>query len=43
MAQNHYVSKTKRRPKNKKRKDFSAATMASLRQHAAADTKKSAK
>jgi hypothetical protein len=43
MAQNHYVSKAKRRPTNKKRKDYSAATMAALRQHAAADTKKSGK
>ena len=37
MAQNHYTTKTKRRPKNKKRKDIAAATMAALRQHAAAD------
>lgn len=35
MAQNHYTTKTKRRPKNKNRKDPSAATMAALRQHAA--------
>jgi len=41
MAQNHYVTKPKRRNKNKKRKDPSAATMAKLRQLAAADTKKS--
>jgi hypothetical protein len=31
MAQNHYTSKTKRRPKNSNRKDTSAATMAALR------------
>jgi hypothetical protein len=36
MAQNHYTSKTKRRPKNSKRKDPSAATMAALRQREAA-------
>jgi hypothetical protein len=39
VAQNHYTTKTKRRPKNKKRKDFAAATMAALRQHAAAEQK----
>lgn len=43
MAQNHYVTKTKRRNKSGKRKDPSAATMAALRQRAAADAKKSAK
>jgi len=32
MAQTHYTSKTKRRPKNTNRKDPSAATMAALRQ-----------
>jgi len=32
MAQNHYTSKTKRRQKNSKRKDPSAATMAAMRQ-----------
>ena len=32
MAQNHYTTKTKRRQKNSKRKDPSAATMAALRQ-----------
>jgi hypothetical protein len=32
MAQNHYTTKTKRRPKNSNRKDSSAATMATLRQ-----------
>jgi hypothetical protein len=42
MAQNHYTSKTKRRPKNSNRKDHSAATMAALRQLEAAE-KKSAK
>ncbi len=41
MAQNHYTTKTKRRPKNSNRKDQSAATMAALRKLAAADTKKS--
>lgn len=39
MAQNHYVTKTKRRVKNAKRKDPSAATMAKLRKLAAADKK----
>jgi hypothetical protein len=43
MAQNHYTTKTKRRPKNSKRKDFAAATMAKLRELAAADAKKSGK
>ena len=43
MAQNHYVTKTKRRNKNKDRKDPSAATMAKLRKHAAADASKSGK
>jgi len=43
MAQNHYVTKPKRRSKNSKRKDPSAATMARLRQLAAADAKKSGK
>ena len=33
MAQNHYTTKTKRRQKNKKRKDSSAATMAKIREH----------
>jgi len=32
MAQNHYTTKTKRRQKNSKRKDPSAATMAAIRQ-----------
>ncbi len=41
MAQNHYVTKPKRRQKNSNRKDSSAATMAKLRKLAAADTKKS--
>ena len=36
MAQNHYTTKTKRRPKNSRRKDPSAATMAKLRQLEAA-------
>ncbi len=41
MSQNHYTTKTKRRTKSGKRKDPSAATMAKLRQLAAADAKKS--
>jgi hypothetical protein len=41
MSQNHYVTKRKRRPKNSKRKDSSAATMAKLRKLAAAGAKKS--
>jgi hypothetical protein len=36
MAQNHYTTKTKRRQKNKKRKDPSASTMAKIRQLEAA-------
>ena len=43
MSQNHYTTKTKRRQKNSKRKDPSAATMAKLRELAAADAKKAAK
>jgi hypothetical protein len=43
MSQNHYVTKPKRRAKNAKRKDPSAATMAKLRELAAAEAKKSAK
>jgi hypothetical protein len=39
MAQNHYTTKTKRRPKNSNRKDPSAATMAALRQREAAAKK----
>jgi hypothetical protein len=39
MAQTHYTTKTKRRPKNTNRKDPSAATMAALRQ-LEADAKK---
>ncbi len=42
MSQNHYSTKPKRRAKSGKRKDPSAATMAKLRQLAAAE-KKSAK
>ena len=41
MAQNHYVTQTKRRNKSGKRKDPSAATMAKLRERAAAEAKKS--
>lgn len=43
MAQNHYTTKTKRRPRNSNRKDSTAATMATLRKLAAADSKKSGK
>lgn len=43
MAQNHYVTKTKRRNKSGKRKDPSAATMAKLRQLEAAEAKKTGK
>lgn len=43
MAQNHYVTKAKRRNKNTKRKDSSQATMAKLRELAAADAKKTGK
>lgn len=43
MAQNHYVTKRKRRAKNANRKDPSAATMAKLRKLAAADAKASGK
>jgi len=41
MAQNHYVTKSKRRNKNPKRKDSSQKTMAALREHAAAEKKSS--
>ena len=43
MSQNHYVTKRKRRQKNKKRKDPSGATMAKLRQRAAAESKSAGK
>jgi hypothetical protein len=43
VAQNHYTTKTKRRNKNKDRKDPSQATMAALRKSAAAEAKKSGK
>lgn len=39
MSQNHYTTKPKRRQKNKKRKDTSAATMAKIRQREAAEKK----
>ena len=39
MSQNHYTTKSKRRNKNKKRKDTSAATMAKIRQLEAAQKK----
>jgi len=40
VAQNHYVTKGKRRQKSKKRKDSSAGTMAKVRQLEAADKKR---
>jgi hypothetical protein len=40
MSQNHYSTKSKRRQKSKKRKDFSEGTMAKVRQLEAADKKK---
>ena len=40
MSQNHYVSKNKRRQKNKKRKDSSQGTMAKIRQLEAEEKKK---
>jgi len=43
MAQNHYVTKTKRRQKSNKRKDPAAATMAKLRERAAAQAKAAGK
>jgi hypothetical protein len=43
MAQNHYSTKTKRRSKSGKRKDPSAATMATLRKLAVAEAQKSGK
>ena len=39
MAQTHYTTKRKRRPKNTNRKDPAAATMATLRELAAAAKK----
>ena len=41
MAQNHYVTKPKRRNKNSKRKDPSHATMKKLRELATAAKKSS--
>jgi hypothetical protein len=35
VAQTHYSTKRKRRPKNKNRKDYTQATMAAMRTHAA--------
>ena len=32
MAKNHYVTKRNRRPKNKRRKDYTAETMRKLRE-----------
>jgi hypothetical protein len=43
MAKNHYVTKTKRRNKSGKRQDPSQATMAKLRERAAAEAKTSSK
>lgn len=40
MSQNHYSTKPKRRQKNKKRKDYSASTMAKIREREAAEKKK---
>ncbi|MFZ0477861.1 MAG: hypothetical protein WAL71_01840 [Terriglobales bacterium] len=40
MAQNHYVSKAKRRPINKNRKDVTQETMAKIRQLEAASKNK---
>jgi hypothetical protein len=42
VAQTHYSTKRKRRPKNTKRKDPTQATMASLRQLAAKEKDKKA-
>jgi hypothetical protein len=39
MAQTHYTSKSKRRPKSGKRKDPAQATMAALRAREAAEKK----
>jgi hypothetical protein len=39
MAQNHYSTKAKRRPKNTNRRNPAQATMATLRKLAAADKK----
>ncbi len=43
MAKNHYVTKPKRRNKNSRRKDPSQATMAALRERAAAQAKSAGK
>jgi hypothetical protein len=43
VAQNHYTTKTKRRPKSSNRKDPAPATMAKLRELAAAEAKRSGK
>jgi len=39
MSQNHYTTKRNRRPKNSKRKDYTAATMAKVRKAEAAEKK----
>jgi len=43
MSQNHYSTKTKRRPKNANRKNPSAATMAALREREAKEKKAAGK
>jgi len=43
MAQNHYVTKTKRRQRSGKRMNPAPATMAALRKRAAAEAKKESK
>jgi hypothetical protein len=42
VAQTHYSTKRKRRPKNKNRKDYTQATMAAMRQHAEKEKDKKA-
>jgi len=34
---NHYVTKRRRRPRNKRREDYTAQTMATLKKHAVED------
>jgi hypothetical protein len=40
MSQNHYTTKRKRRPRNNKRKDYTASTMAKVRKAEAAEKSK---
>jgi len=40
MSQNHYTTKRKRRQKNSKRKDYTAATMARVRKAEAVEKSK---